>query len=111
MVRATEVMLIGDFNLHYPRWGGERVRSANRAAHGLLRVMENRGLSLATPVGAITWRNAGSAGMIIDLALLTEGLHDRLVRCAPRDLPEEVEDYTAIKTVIEGDDPRRERKR
>ena len=26
---ATEVMLVRDFNLYYPRWGGERVRSAN----------------------------------------------------------------------------------
>ena len=104
-------MIVGDFNLYHPRWGGERVRSADQAAHALLQIMRDQGLSLATLVGAITWRNAGSAGTTNNLALLSEGLHDRLVRYAPRDLPYEVKDYTAIETEIEGEGPRKERKR
>ena len=29
---GSECVLLGDFNLHHPSWGGERVRCADKAA-------------------------------------------------------------------------------
>ena len=44
----------GDFNLHHPSWGGERVRRADEAARELINMTAQRGLCLATSQGATT---------------------------------------------------------
>lgn len=99
---GEEVVVAGDFNLHHSLWGGDRVKQADDLAENLIRLMESKGLSLATPAGTITWRNTGSAGTTIDLVFLTEGPQNRLLQCKLWDDTEAFEDHTAIRTVIEG---------
>lgn len=109
---GVECILVGDFNLHHPSWGGARVRRADEAARELIGLTTQRGLNLATSQGATTWRGGRSQGTTIDLMFLSSGLHNHLVRCAPLDPAEEVEDHSAVETVIGGVDttvPVRER--
>ena len=49
-----EYILLGDFNLYYPFWGGIAVISADNAADDLIRATEAASLSLATKVGIET---------------------------------------------------------
>ena len=50
--KNTEPILLGDMNLHYLRWGGIYV-APDRQAKCLLKAINNGGLKLATPLGAI----------------------------------------------------------
>ena len=97
---GSECILLGDFNLHHPSWGGERVRRADEAARELIDMTAQRGLCLATSQGATTWRGGRSQGTTIDLTFLTPRLYNHLVRCTPIDTAEEVEDHSAIETII-----------
>lgn len=97
-----ECMLLGDFNLHHPSWGGERVQRADEAARELIDITTQRGLCLATNQGATTWRGGRSQGITFDLTFLTPGLYNRLLHCTPLDPMEEVEDHTAVETILEG---------
>ena len=97
---GVECMLLGDFNLHHPSWGGQRVQRADEAARELIDMTTQRGLCLATSQGATTWRGGRSQGTTIDLTFLTPGLYNHLVRCTPIDPAEEVEDHSAVETII-----------
>jgi len=70
-------------NLHHPRWRGIHV-AADRQAECLLRAIDNGGLKLATPPGAITWQ-WGTAKSTIDLTIMDENLYQRLKRCSPKE--------------------------
>ena len=53
-LEGVEHVLLGDFNLHHPSWGGERVQRADEAARELIDITTHQGLCLATSQGAIT---------------------------------------------------------
>ena len=95
-----EHILLGDFNLHHPSWGGGRVRHTDEAARELIDITAQQGLCLATSQGATTWRGGRSQGTTIDLTFLTPGIYNHLVRCTPIDPAEEVEDHTAVETIL-----------
>lgn len=101
-VGQGESLVTGDFNLHHSLWGGDRVRHADDLAGNLIQLMEDKKLSLTTPTGTITWRNAGSPGTTIDLTFATEGLQGRVLRCRPLEDPGTIEDHTAIETIVGG---------
>lgn len=100
LVEEEECVLLGDFNLHHPSWGGERVRRADEAARELIDMTSQRDLHLATSQGAVTWRGGRSEGTTIDLTFLSRRLFNGLIRCAPVDNANEVEDHTAVETVV-----------
>jgi len=50
----VECMLLGDFNLHHPSWGGQRVQRVDEAARELIDMTAQRGICLATSQGATT---------------------------------------------------------
>ena len=50
-----EIILLGDFNMHHPSWGGIHVTSETQAERLLLET-EARGLKLATVQGEPTWK-------------------------------------------------------
>ena len=50
----------------------------------------------------VLWRGGRSQGTTIDLTFLTPGLYDHLVRYTPLDPAEEVEDYSAVETILGG---------
>ena len=47
-------ILVGDFNLHHPRWGGQAVLSHHRLADELIKILGNRDMELVLPEGTIT---------------------------------------------------------
>ena len=69
----AETILLGDMNLHHPQWGGIHV-APDRQAECLLKAIDNGGLKLATPPGAITWQR-GTAKSTIDLTFMDENLY------------------------------------
>ena len=78
-----EIMLLGDFNIHYPAWGGIHIASKAQSER-LLHETEVRGLKLATPKGEPTWKR-GQHESIIDLTFLSDGLYKRLSFCGTED--------------------------
>jgi len=53
-------------------------------AECLLKAIDNGGLKLATPLGAIIWQR-GTAKSTIDLIIIDESLYQRLKRCTPKE--------------------------
>jgi hypothetical protein len=49
-----EHIVLGDFNLHHPHWGGIDYREANREADELLSLVEANHLQLLLPPGTRT---------------------------------------------------------
>ena len=78
-----EVMLLGDFNMHHPAWGGIHVTGETQAER-LLHEIEAKGLKLATPRGEPTWKR-GQCESVIDLTFLSDGLYKRLSFCGTKD--------------------------
>lgn len=60
-----------------------------------------QGLFLATSQRATTWQDGHSQSTTIDLTFLTPRIYNNLVRCAPLDSAEEVENHTAVKRILE----------
>jgi Endonuclease-reverse transcriptase len=78
-----ETILLGDFNIHHPKWGG---RQAAREPQGdqLLTATGARGLRLATPQGERTWKR-GISESVIDLTFATTPLCERLLFCGTQE--------------------------
>jgi hypothetical protein len=75
-------VVVGDFNLHHPRWGGPKARPNCRvAAEYLIKVMENNKLKLSFEIGLII-RLAKGVGInpsIINLSLVTPNMANYLI--------------------------------
>jgi hypothetical protein len=69
--RGSAPILLGDFNLHPPAWGGPQ-SGADDLAEELLTVTASFGLELLLPQGEITWQRGRSATKI-DLVFATTG--------------------------------------
>lgn len=78
-----EVIILGDFDLHHPSWGGPHIRP-DHLAEELIQLTTQFDLRLATPVGTPTWKR-GWQESTIDLAFTSELLWQRLVLCQPQD--------------------------
>jgi hypothetical protein len=79
----AETLLLGDFNLHHPAWGG-RQATCETQAEQLLADTQATDLQLLTPRGIPTWKR-GQSTTVIDLTFATEALRNRLEFCAPVD--------------------------
>ena len=72
-------MVVEDFNLHHPVWGGLEIEG-DREAEQLLIIIDERQLFLLLPQGFITWR-AGESQSTIDLTLSTSSvMHVRIMQ-------------------------------
>jgi hypothetical protein len=71
-----EQILLGDFNLHHPLWGGPTVRRTHADLEDLVAIMEDFNLSNTLPPGTITFEE-GNGRSTIDLCLITMGLVNR----------------------------------
>jgi len=67
-----EIILLGDFNAHYPMWGGRYVVSEEQVEH-LLAETDARGLVLATPKGELTLDEADSILYTIPVLIIPKG--------------------------------------
>ena len=73
-------LVLGDFNLHHPRWGGTTCLTQHTAADRLISVTDTAGLDLILPPGTVTWEARGSHSTI-DLAFILGSLRDRVLTC------------------------------
>ena len=76
----NHLLLVGDFNLHHPRWSGIRTQRPSREASKLLTIPENYRLCQLTPRGTKTHRWF-SAETTIDLTFATQTLWEQLLHC------------------------------
>ena len=95
-----EHIIAGDFNLHHPRWGGEKAQRPERTANQLAAL---ESLTLITPVGYPTWRKStGSATTsTIDLTFITNELQKSILSCRPREDLDIDSDHTPMETQID----------
>ena len=75
----SEILLVGDFNLHHPEWGGP---TASTDAHStrLIQLINRANLTLLLPPGEITWER-NEHRTTIDLAFGSTSIAQRLLRC------------------------------
>jgi len=72
---GVEHILLGDFNLHHPKWGGNLTQTQHRTANTLIEIIEEKRLHLLTEPGAITWENSRSC-QTLDLTFSSELLRE-----------------------------------
>ena len=58
----SEQILLGDFNLHHPMWGGTDVRHIDPESADLLAIIEDFNLGSTLPPGTITYEERTSRG-------------------------------------------------
>lgn len=80
--KPGEHILLGDFNLHHPRWNNRGRFTYHIAADILLDITTGHQLELALPEESITWRARGRESAI-DLVFLSRGIYDTLIACRP----------------------------
>jgi hypothetical protein len=78
--KPGEHLLVGDFNLHHPWWGGARCLTRHRMADDLVGIVKEAGLQLLTPPGTITWE-ARRSKSTVDLTFASPWLAQRLIGC------------------------------
>jgi hypothetical protein len=94
-----EHMVVGDFNLHHPNWGGVGVARSPQA-YELIRIMEANGLSLALPPGTRT-RVLGEQRTTIDLVLTSPGITRRTLECHIKESLHTNSDHRPIVTLLD----------
>lgn len=78
--RDGENVVMGDFNLHHPAWGGIHIPVTDRNSEDLLSVVGEYGLQLLLKKGTITYEEAGHHN-IIDLVFATPFIAESLISC------------------------------
>ena len=76
------MILLEDFNLHHPSWGGEHISTDNEA-NSLVEVVNSFELNLLLPCREITWQRT-EAESTINLVFSTSLLTQRLITCQVR---------------------------
>ena len=99
-----EHVVVGDFNLYHPLWGGPAYPYQHTMADSLITTMRTAGAELALPQGTIT-REAMRGDIMerttIDLVWLSAALIPRLVQCRVTRELEQSSDHLPIMTHIQ----------
>ncbi|KAI9036090.1 uncharacterized protein KD926_002467 [Aspergillus affinis] len=93
------LLLLGDFNLHHPAWGGER-SERDSSSDQLLELTDTRCLDLWLEPGTTTWERNGSR-ITIDLVLGSQDLTPRLVACEVNERVHADSDHYPIRTLLD----------
>ncbi|KAI9034950.1 uncharacterized protein KD926_004998 [Aspergillus affinis] len=93
------VLLLGDFNLHHPTWGGENA-ARDTLSNQLLDLSDRRYLDLWLEPG-ITIRDEAGTKTTIDLVLGSQDLTPRLVTCEVTEKIYADSDHLPIRTLID----------
>lgn len=99
-----EHIVVGDFNLHHPRWCGTTYAYQHRGADQVLQLMREAGVELALPQGTITreaMRGDHVEETTIDLAWVSQTLLGGLVHCRVERGIEQSSDHLPISTLLE----------
>jgi retrotransposon-encoded endonuclease len=73
-------LIVGDFNLHHPLWGGPEVRRAHTGAELIIQGAIENSLEFLLQPGTIT-RAKNAEQSTLDLALCTQGLSSFIAHC------------------------------
>jgi endonuclease/exonuclease/phosphatase family metal-dependent hydrolase len=93
---SADHILVGDFNIHHPNWGGPRV-IPHRASQLLLSLQELHNLSLLLPPEIITFKRHGGESTI-DLVFSSSDLMNSLTACCLREDLDHGSDHYPIET-------------
>ncbi len=94
----SEQIVIGDFNLHHPSWGGADVQ-ADQEADELILLTKEFEMEQVLPRGTMTWRRIESHSTI-DLIFMTPLLRESLIQCQTSKLLDCHSDHKPIRTLI-----------
>ncbi|KAI0995875.1 hypothetical protein K3495_g12307 [Podosphaera aphanis] len=92
-------VLIGDFNLHHPRWGRKTVLSHHKLAETLIDIVSERNMELILPKGTITWKSRGSQSTL-DLIFVSKPLEEMVVKCQTSTELEASSDHIPVQTEL-----------
>jgi len=98
--RGVEHILLGDFNLHHPKWGGNLTQTQHRAADTLIKITEEKRLYLLTEPGTITWENSRSC-QTLDLTFSSEPIRESIKHCRIREDLDTGSDHKPIQTTLQ----------
>lgn len=77
--QTNEEVLLGDFNLHHPLWGGPNREATDPESEDLIDIIGDFALHNTLTPGTVTYEE-GQAQSTIDLCLVTTGLIDRVIK-------------------------------
>ena len=77
---SDHTIILGDLNLHHPRWGGYFELTQHTCADKLTELTDKHGFQLLTEPGTVTF-SARRARTTVDLAFATEDLAAMVVQC------------------------------
>ncbi|KAI9034942.1 uncharacterized protein KD926_005005 [Aspergillus affinis] len=95
----SRLLLLGDFNLHHPAWGGERSKR-DSSSDQLLELIDTRFLDLWLEPGTTTWERNGNK-TTIDLVFGSQDLTPRLVTCEVNERNHADSDHYPIRTLLD----------
>lgn len=96
---STQHIIVGDFNIHHPIWGGSGARADSRAAE-LIVLLDEFHLSSNLPTGTPTYFSAQGNETTIDLCLTTEELTEQVMKCRTREDLDHNSDHMPIETIL-----------
>jgi ribonuclease HI/exonuclease III len=98
--QAAEQILLGDFNLHHPLWGGLGRRETDPEAEDLIDIIGDFALHNTLPPGTITFEE-GRVQSAIDLCYVTTGLIDRIIKSEVNRNLDHDSDHLPISTALD----------
>jgi hypothetical protein len=97
--KGASYLVLGDFNLHHPAWGGDEA-PRDVKAEDLLDLMESAGLDNWLAPGTITRDQAGYQ-TTIDLTLASYSLREQMIACEVDQDVHADSDHLPILTLLE----------
>ena len=104
--KPGEHLLLGDFNLHHPIWGGVVVPTQHALADDLIEITQQANMQLILPQGTITWRRNNSQSTL-DLAFATPWTTNCVQQCQPCDELDSDSNHVPIITTLLANTPTR----
>lgn len=92
-------VIVGDFNLHHPLWGGTRQITQQASADILIDILDEFDLVPVLEPGTITWERQNAISTI-DLVFVTSSLVESLIHCRVRDDLQYSSDHKPISTAF-----------
>jgi hypothetical protein len=80
LAHPGEHILVGDFNLHHPLWGGSLLLTQHTLADNLIEATAHNNMELILPQGTVTWRS-GNSMSTLDLTFATPGIAEQVLQC------------------------------
>lgn len=93
-------MLLGDFNLHHPLWGGLNREVTDSESEDLIDIIGDFALHNTLPPGTVTYEE-GQAQSTIDLCLVTSGLINKVTKSEVDRSLDHDSDHLPISTTLD----------